>query len=347
MAETFLGFYTSRPFWAGDAHSVQKRLMDLESLRDEARAGEALTELMIQEALTYETAQYVFKVCKDGMFLLHIKQLAQPPSKGRDAYERPLSYLDYLNCLYLLFQSAVLKNLEAPYFEVSEITDKDVFLVKFEDGRLLGCFAPRLSFAHQLRMAQLHPAHFYRDAQSDQRLALSEAVFVTLNADLAKIAQDYRSLRILSEITKSLCDCKFGHYANSLVSLWQIIESYLASTWSQFIDSQNTMYEDGSKRIKSERMKHLKDGRVYSASVISNVLELFGLIDLETFKKIEKVRDQRNQIVHRDEKTPCKLEHCQVALDLVKGFVAQETGIDLNFDLTYLILEPLGSSAPA
>ncbi|MBD2105052.1 hypothetical protein [Leptolyngbya sp. FACHB-261] len=344
MEEKFFGFYTARSFWVGDAQSVQKRLAEAQDGSNESNIG--LTELMIQEALTYETDDYVLKVCKDGMFLFKLKQGFRAPDKNRDAYDRQLTYLDYLNCIYLLFQTAVLQLPDIQYLEVSEVTDKDVFLVKFEADKFLGCFAPRLSFAHRFQTVQLSPDYRYADNLETPRLELPESIFSALNTNLAVVCKEYRSIKTLSEITKGLCECKFGNYANCLLSLWMLIESYLSGFWSSLIESKNTVFEDGSKRIKSERMKHLRDGRVYSASVVSNILELFDLLDLETFRKIEKVRDLRNQIIHRDEKAPCKLEHCQTAFEIVREFVAQETEVSLNFDLTSLLLDPIHSPTP-
>lgn len=343
--ERFIGFYASKPFWAGEKVNVD----DIENIKCH------FTESMSHEVFVYDTEEYILKICKDGMFLFQIKEIAKQLNEEMKSDTSPdtehtikqwSTYLDHLNCIYLLFESSVLKKLKLAYFEISEISNKDAFGVRFENSKFSGCSISELSFAYKFQMGR-----FLSDYRGDisltlalksdprilPRIEIPKIVFDTLHSDFSIIYKNHKNVKMLSEITKSLGEYKIVNYSTALILSWFVIESYLFAYWNKLLDSKNITHDDGSKRISSERREYLL-GRDYPLSVISNMLELFDQTSFETFRKIDKVRKIRNKIVHPDnDESSCGHEICQTAFDIIKEFVRHETGVDLKFNLSYSI----------
>lgn len=336
--ESFVGFYTSRPFWAGHAPNLQ----DIESVKDR------FLELMSDEVFVYESSGYILKICKDGMVLFQIKEMAQPldelarpntPSDIKCTIKRWGTYLDYLNCIYLLLDSSCITELRCAYFEISEITNRDAFTPTFKNGKFKGGPLSFESFAYHFQMGR-HLSSYRSDMplRFDPRIGsrkeIPKIVFDTLHSDFSKAYKDYSQVRNLAMITKSLGEYKVANYSTSLILSWFVIEFGLSSYWKKLLDSKNTPYENENKRISSKRMESFT-GRDYPISVTLNLLELFDVIDYPTFCKIDKVRKVRNDIVHN--KASCEPESCQISFDIIKQFTMKDTGINLELSLDYSI----------
>lgn len=83
-----------------------------------------------------------------------------------------------------------------------------------------------------------------------------------------------------------------------------------------FLESKNQIFHNGVKRINNERMNMFIKGRDYPISVISNFLEIEGVIQLDLLKKIDKVRGFRNKIVHQDPDYICEPDHCVLSMEI-------------------------------
>lgn len=337
--DRYVGFYTSRPFWAGTE-------LDLE----DPRVIKDFTKLMSEEVHVYETNDYVLKVCKDGMFIFMLKdvckKLNELKKKATPDFEYNATawstYLDHSNCIYLLFESAFMKHVNWGYFEISEITNKDAFGIWFKDGAFNGS-----SYTSESRMSQFLMGRFLQSygyyalglpLSADPRLSgrpeVPSVVFDTLHSEFAKVYADNTHIKVLAELAKSISEYKISNFATSLVLSWFIIEQYLISKWKTLLNNKNTSFPDGSKRINSERMKKF-EGRDYSISVVLNILELFDVINFEQFKTIDELRDKRNKLIHRQEGTVCTHNDCQKAFEIIKSFVEYEIGIDLRLNTSY------------
>jgi hypothetical protein len=72
--------------------------------------------------------------------------------------------------------------------------------------------------------------------------------------------------------------------------------SPLLLLWDAQLDSLNQDLPDQRKRINRDRKKFLTE-REFTISVISNMLELFGVLKNDLFRDIDEIRRYRNEIV--------------------------------------------------
>ncbi len=330
--ENFTAFYTSRPFWAGDK-------IDFGT----ASANLPFTEQMAQVVFSYDTNRLRLRICKDGMVMPHVPKLETQITGDDLSIENKVSwwgrYLDYLNCLYLLLDSATIEVSNLAYFELSEITNKDAFRVRFEDGRWAGEQIASESLASYYQMGRfqsLYPGGPRTDPRILRRIPLRKEIFDTLFANVSIATENTSLLKSLSSISKSIAEYKVGNYETSLMLSWFVCESKLSTQWRIFLDESNRDYPDGSKRISSSRRQTLT-GRDYPVSVVSNVLELSGKVPYKAFERINTVRRYRNKVVHQDPDFTCGPTHCQEAVELALKLALQDSGIRVRPNLNFSV----------
>lgn len=335
MIERFTAFYTTRPFWAGEAIDF-----------DTVNASLQFTEQMSAIVFSYDTNDFRLRICKDGMVMLHVFELEAEFETGDDERSPPMEdldlvawwgrYLDYLNCLYLLLDSATIEVESIAYFELSEITNKNGFRVRFEDGKSGGEGIATESIASYYQMGRY--ASYYRiDPRWDSRILhrrpLKKEVFDTLFATFSVVTRTPSLLKNLAAVAKSIAEYKVGNYATSLVLSWFVCESQLSAHWRAFLEASNRELPDGSRRVSSDRQQTLT-GRDYPISVVSNLLELTDEIPYETFKHIDTVRGYRNKVVHQAPNFSCGPRHCNEAIELALGLTLKDSGIQVKPNLS-------------
>ena len=91
-----------------------------------------------------------------------------------------------------------------------------------------------------------------------------------------------------------------GHFETSQIVAWGITERCLNQLWSTHITASNDAFSTDSSRpfINSDRRGKL-NGRDFSASVISEILSLAGVIDFDTYDKLNRARRDRNNWLHK------------------------------------------------
>ena len=336
MIERFTAFYTTRPFWAGDAIDF-----------DTVKPGSQFTEQMSAIVFSYDTNEFRLRICKDGMVMLHVPELESEVGNKHDDKPRTIEdtvawwgrYLDYLNCLYLLLDSATIEVERIAYFELSEITNKDGFRVRFENGKSGGGGIATESIASYYQMGRY--ANYYRiDPRTDLRILhrrpLKKEVFDTLFATFSVVTKNPYLLKNLAAVAKSIAEYKVGNYAISLVLSWFVCESQLSAHWRFFLEASNRELPDGSRRVSNDRKQTLT-GRDYPISVVSNLLELSDEIPNETFKHIDAVRGYRNKVVHQAPDFSCGPRHCNEAIELALGLTLKDSGIQVKPNLGFSI----------
>lgn len=332
MNENFTAFYTSRPFWAGDAIDF-----------DAADADRRFRERMAEVIFSYDTNEFRLRICKDGMVMLHVPELET--QIGDDNVHLSVEdrvawwgrYLDYLSCLYLLLDSATIEVSRLSYFELSEITNKDAFRVRFRNGRYEGesIANERLASYFQMgRFASLYRESPRHDPRISFRRPLKKEIFDTLFASFLTVTKSAFQLKSLASIAKSIAEYKVGNYATALMLSWFVCESALWAHWKAFLEASNREFSDGSKRISSHRRQTLT-GRDYPVSVVSNLLELSGEVSYETFGRIDAVRGYRNKVVHQEPDFTCGLIHCEEAVELALKLALQGSGIQVIPNLSF------------
>jgi len=88
-------------------------------------------------------------------------------------------------------------------------------------------------------------------------------------------------------------DCSF---ADSLVLAWTACEKIINSLWANYLRSQKETI-DSYERINKDRLKKL-GGRDFSASVVTEFLELSKVIPFDLFRRLDETRKKRNAWLH-------------------------------------------------
>ena len=121
-----------------------------------------------------------------------------------------------------------------------------------------------------------------------------------------------------------------SRFAESLVVSWAACERLLNEAWRRYLDERKAGPK-GEPRITGDRKKKLL-GRDFSASVISEALELAGVIPLDLFELISAARKSRNDWLHGLK--PVVDRDAVTAMRAGQGLFQQVTGIRLHLSLT-------------
>ncbi len=331
---TFTAFYPSRPFWAGSKVNFQV-----------PRVDSWFHDQMVEEVYSRETDAYALKVCRDGRILIRISALEHDePSEAHLPIEKIVQrwgdYLDYLNAFYLLLDSATLEIDHLACFNLHEITNRDAFRVTYENGKTTSENIAVESIASVFQMGRYLGS--YRPDLSiefDSKIMMRNVV--SLNAiahagDLfERVVASPGMEKPLASFAKSLSEYKVGNYETSVVLAWFITEASISSLWESHIDSLNSNLAAGRRRIDRER-KDFLTGRDFPTSIVSNMLELFGIVSHDLFEDIDAVRRYRNKIVHARKFTPGAAE-AQLSLKTALSMIERLWNLRLTPSFGYSV----------
>jgi hypothetical protein len=330
----FTAFYPSRPFWAGSKVNFAV-----------PRVDGWFHDQMVEEVYAQQTDTYALKVCRDGRILIRIATLesGEPYETDQSIQEvvrRWGDYLDYLNAFYLLLDSATIEIDHIAHFNLHEITHRDAFRVIYENGKLASESIAIESIAHVFQFGRLsgsyqpdlpiehHPMIIMRDIVSLAAISHAGTLFERV---IASPGLEKR----LASFAKSLSEYKVGNYETSLVLAWFIIEASLSNIWQVHLNSLNCDVADGRKRINKSRCDFLT-GRDLPTSVVSNMLELFGILDHGLFVDIDTVRRHRNKVVHAGGFTPGATE-AQLSMKTALAMIERLCNLRLTPNLSYSV----------
>lgn len=314
-----VAFYTPSPFWAG------------EKPNDETieRTNNPSTELIFKEEFVYEgNPNYVLRVCKSGLIILEISQDLLSLQK--------LEILDYLNCIQILFASAlktyriVIKN------HISEISYNDVIKLEKNDNNQ-NPYKTEFVYSSHAHLRYMIEENIIEEIIDVSTLIgvieVPQEVFDKLNHNFSIIITNTQYVKYMSTYTKSLSEYQRKNYSICLALCWFIIESYIYSKWSSFLDDKNVVTENGNKKISRNRLDNLKDNRNFGINAICYLFEFFDIWDSDTVNKVLEIKQRRNKIVHNLIDDECKIEDCNKAIKIVKKFFNKEIQINLDLDL--------------
>ena len=297
---SFTAFYPSRPFWAVSAVNFEV-----------PRQDGWFYDQMVEEVYSVDTPEFTMKICRDGRILLRLPQLERgdtsSPLDVDDQVRRWGEYLDFLNAFYLLLDSAVIEIDGIHYFNLHEVTFRDSFRVRYEDGKPGGEGIRTESIASVFQLGRYSSSYrpgipIEDDFMIMSRGVVSREALACAGSRFAKVVASPGSEKTLAACAKSLAEYKVGNYDTSIVLAWFVIEEGINSLWSAHIDGQSVDLPEGRKRVNRER-KDFLIGRDFTASIVSNMLELVSVIDHDLFTSVDRVRGYRNAIVHRREGT--------------------------------------------
>lgn len=335
IRENYIGFYPSRPFWA--ISSIDFDAPDL---------LESFNSLMSEEVFVYEEGSFKIRIYRDGMILFRNANLEKLEEEEKsESIESLVSrwgqYLDFLNCLYLFIDISTCRVQNLSYFNLHEITNRDAFRVTFEDNKWKGESIATESVASIYQMARYtssyNPSLPIRiDHRISMRQVIEADVFKESTSLFYKIKDDIKTIKLISNIAKSISEYKVGNYDTSLILSWFVIESIVTEKWLAYIETKNIDYPGGKKRINSDRRKYFS-GRDFPVSLVTNMLEIGDILDFELFEEIDKIRGYRNKIVHENENFTTEPSHCQLAIRKAMRLALEKYNISLEPNLSYSV----------
>lgn len=332
----FTCFYPSPPFWACSAVDF-----------DVPRVSRWFDDQMAEEVFSKETDTFALKVCRDGEILIRVESLEGKIARhGRIPTEDTVrhwgEYLNYLNAFYLILDSAALEVDRHPHFNLHEVTRNEAFRANYENGRSLfegirpesiASVYERGRFAGNYRSEaaiEQDPIIFMRKIVSREAILHASSLF-------ERVVEQPGAEKDLASLAKSLSEYKVGHFDTSVILSWFIAESAMNTLWKTHIENLNETLSDGSKRVNSGRMDTLT-GHGFTAMVVSNILELFGVLDRPLFGEIDSTRNCRNKIVHSSDNYRAKAEDAQRAMKVAASMIERIWNMSITLNISYQIL---------
>lgn len=129
-----------------------------------------------------------------------------------------------------------------------------------------------------------------------------------------------------------------GKYEASHISAWTVAERCMNQIWRSHLNDAETRFssptgDSDEKFINSNRMQKLT-GRDFTASIVSEVLSLNGLLPFEQYKLTASVRQTRNDWLH---KLRCiESADSAKAINLAR-FMLQHSGV-LDVDIPFHVI---------
>lgn len=144
----------------------------------------------------------------------------------------------------------------------------------------------------------------YRPPNQFHRLEVSvEKVEQSFNLLQQILNSSYSDILGLIEIIyKSVYNYTCHQFSEALILCWTVCESLLNKTWSEYIsvkraEPNSAGMPNGATRINGERKNRL-EGINFTASIISEILELSNLISYDLFCQLNDIRKARNDWMH-------------------------------------------------
>ena len=117
-----------------------------------------------------------------------------------------------------------------------------------------------------------------------------------------------------------------GRLGEAITLAWGVCEQLLSRSWKEFITEASV-----ESQITGKRKKNLLEGRDYTASVKTEILELSGRLDAELYVHIDNARKARNNWMHEMQEP--NNAHVLDALHAVEGLFQSVLGIRQVFPM--------------
>lgn len=354
-AETYLGFYLPQAVWVGDPID----LSTFANIREAARQIDQITYSRSCQNLK-------LKAYRDGLFMLHIPQMeehrpASQPAEIDEAISWWNRYLEYANTFFLILDSSLIRHERFAYLELGEISKHDIWAATYEGEVLKGMgHAGHTQTAASFLYSRRHLVQQFGDdfdsmlefqcpasdiPANHYRGKIEGLFFLTipwrgihtlstevLNATVSQfddiLATDHSAVPLLAELAKAIAQYKIGDFEVALSLSWFVIEKLLSAEWERFLCDKNADLQGGAKRINSDRRQRL-NGRDYPASVRLNVLELNDIISFDLYQQIDRIREYRNKVIHRDKNFICSRPNAIEAIHTANSLINLQFSIDI------------------
>ncbi len=205
--QQFIGSYAAIPFWAGDPIATPAEL---------AKAPPMMAQLQ-EFVFNHNDDSVSIRICKDGMILLRVEELATNPPQSSENVTRIddlvlwwARYLDVINLFHLLLACAVSHGDQYAPFSLYEITRKDAFGVNVSTDGIHGMAIASESVASAYQWEQLdsrrtNPAALLR------RCSIPISVFRDVTENLSIVGLQTHVAHQLANISRAISQYRVGN----------------------------------------------------------------------------------------------------------------------------------------
>ncbi len=189
-----------------------------------------------------------------------------------------------------------------------------------------------------------HPNEVYDEQMKWWSATMGRAIIVSqdvLKDSLDKLTAilDHSSphaLQLVEILAHSCKACEDHNYNLALVTAWAIIEKTLSECWGRHLDdlkSQNVEVQGQLLPVMNSDRKRNLTGSDYTASIISETLNLLGLLPFELYRRLKRIRDGRNHWLHRLK--PVSGQDADKAIQLAQDMLRHTERVDLNVPIHF------------
>ena len=297
VVEKFVGCYATPPFWAADAPPL--------FAKDAPETLPKLFDLMSPIVLNRTIGNLVVRVYFDGLIELRrtdLEDALNPKDHFLESGVQTRSYSIYMrlfNALCVCFDIGSMEVEHGSAFHIEELTVRDVCRNSYVDGgfRSGSIAANSVSGYYQLGRFQ----DSYRrgrpledDTRFQQRRRAPVRCLAAGLKHFEKICLDDDLLDQMATFAKALSDFNSANYSTSIVLCWFLLERSLHERYKRFLDQK----ADSQNHIIDKTRKEFLTGRDFTASIISQLLELGQAISPAELQHLDEIRKFRNNIAH-------------------------------------------------
>lgn len=272
---------------------------------------------------------WTFLVSRDGLVQYHCLKLDQESARIEKTWEdiaraesfEPVwqTYLAHLNILYFLLECSMHLNTNICALEFFELNYLDTTRITYEENKAIRqANYGGLNLDEMIRHGSATP----KDENEFRRFVLPRAVLNDLcSYYLSAIIVDEEKTQSLLPVAKALSEHNLRNYDIALVLCWFVAERYIHSQWNKLISN---------KTIAGKRKDKLQ-GRDYTASVKTEILELNGLLSASRYEALNATRTVRNGIAHQFGRRHATQQESTAALTLVREIIEETMSLKFPF----------------
>lgn len=123
------------------------------------------------------------------------------------------------------------------------------------------------------------------------------------------------------------CRCAEGRSGEAITLAWSVCEQLISTVWKRFLTETSP-----KSRMTRKRLEKLTDGASYTASIMTEFLELESRIEHDVYQHLEEARKARNSWVHKMHEPNNKQVHHSI--QALEGLFQNVHGIRLSLSLS-------------
>lgn len=347
--EKYLGFYTKEPFWACTKPNIF-------AIKDNANSfTEELSKVMLRSI----NKDFDLRICQDGLIIIQIKKLEKLREELKNKKEYTLEfnseYLSYLNTFQFLLASETYYSQKFNYFRNKSLSTNDILRISGDKNHIMGIGWFEHNSINQLLLGRfLENYSTNKSIEKDFRIVsrgeINKPVLQKCISNFKKLFQDQDSFYLFSQINSAFSEFNNLNFRQTLILAWFCIEYFLNKDWILFLSKK----KDSNKKIERipRKRRDVLLGKDFTASVMSNILELNNILPHEILTKIDNVRSKRNNIVHNLDRIkklsnilkenpenkpnqPIQLLDCLDCFDIMRYYVKKYYKLEIRFPVGF------------